>query len=41
MGYAIDLFSGNYENNLNTANADTSIEKDNINNSCVYSNIDN
>lgn len=41
MGYAIDLYDSNYENDLNAAIINTGIERDNINNGCIYSNIDN
>ena len=37
--YVTDLKDGNFENNLNTTIATTSIEGDHINNSCIYSDI--
>lgn len=38
--YATDLNDGHFENDLDVAIAITGIEKDHINSSCVYSNID-
>ena len=39
--YATGLNDGNFENNLNTTIAGTGIERDHINTSCIYSDIDN
>ena len=41
MGYTVDLCDSNYENNFDIAIADISIERDNINSGCVYSDINN
>lgn len=39
--YATDLNNNNFENSFDATIASISIEGDHINNSCVYSNIDN
>ncbi len=39
-GYATDLNDSNFENDLDTAIAGTSIEEDHINSNYIYSNID-
>ena len=41
VSYAIYFSDGNYESDLDATITDTSIEEDNINSSCIYSNIDN
>lgn len=40
-GYTSDLCDGNYENNFDATILSLSIERDQINSSCIYSNIDN
>lgn len=40
-GYATDFCNSNFENNFNAVIAGISIEKDYINSSCIYNNIDN
>lgn len=41
MCYAVDLCDSNYENDFDITIENTSIERDNINSGCVYSNINN